>query len=225
MLPAPVVQALDRVVRDHPGEPVVFDADGTLWRGDVGEDFLRFAVHHRHVHGSYDAYEQLLAKDPARAYGYCVEVMRGVEEAVIAKLCDDFFRERFTGRLFSFVRPLLKKLEDAGHPTWVCSASPWWNVVPGALALGIPKERVIGVTCPVENGVLTGVVDPPVPAGPGKVKWLERRGVKPALAVGNGDLDLDMLAFARTALVIAPPDSSNGLVAEGHRRGWPILKT
>jgi phosphoserine phosphatase len=191
----------------------------------VGEDFLRFAVHHRHVEGSYETYEKLLAQSPPRAYAYCVEVMKGVEEATIAQLCEDFFRERFTGRIFSFVRPLLKHLADAGSPAWVCSASPWWNVVPGALALGIPKERVIGVTCGQENGTLTGVVDDPVPAGQGKVTWLERRGVRPALAFGNGELDLEMLGFAKHALVISPPDSQNGLVHEGKRRGWPVLHT
>lgn len=225
MLPGPVNQLVERVVQEHRGQPVVFDADGTLWRGDVGEDFLRFAAHHRHVQGSFEVYERILAESPARAYAYCVEVMRGVEEATIAQLCSDFFVERFTGRIFSFVRPLLARLKEAGCSVWICSASPRWNVVPGARALGIPEQQVIGVTCPVEGGRLTGVVDDPVPAGPGKVTWLQRKGVQPALAFGNGDLDLDMLALAKHGVVISPPDSQNGLVREGRSRGWPVLFT
>lgn len=223
MLPAPVEAVVARVVTEHPGEPVVFDADGTLWRGDVGEDFLRWAFHQQLYEGSYDHYERLLSESASRAYGWCVEVMRSQPEALIAERCGDFFTTRFGGKIFPFVRPLLSRLEKAGCPVWICSASPRWNVLPGASALGIPPERVIGVTCPVVEGQLTGVIDQPVPVGPGKVSWLERHGLKPALAVGNGDFDLDMLAFAKHALVVSPPDSRNGLVAEAHRRGWAIL--
>jgi len=91
------------------------------------------------------------------------------------------------------------------------------------LALGIPVSQVIAATCEVADGVLTGVVSPPVPVGPGKVTWLQRARLTPALAVGNGDFDLDMLAFAKHALVISPPDSHNQLVRDARARGWPIL--
>lgn len=223
MRSAPVAALVDRVVNQHAGQPVVFDADGTLWRGDVGEDFLRWALHEQLFSGSYDTYERLLSESAARAYAYCVEVMAEHPEQLVAERCADFFTRRFTGRIFSFVRPLLARLAAANCPVWICSASPRWNVLPGALALGIPADQVIGVTCPAPDGRLSGKVDQPVPVGPGKVTWLERHGVKPALAVGNGDFDLDMLAFAKHALVVSPPDSHNGLVAEAQRRGWPIL--
>lgn len=59
--------------------------------------------------------------------------------------------------------------------------------------------------------------------GPGKVAWLQRLSLAPALAVGNGDFDVDMLAFARHALVVSPPDSRNQLVLDAAARGWPIL--
>lgn len=208
---------------EHAGQSVVFDADGTLWRGDVGEDFLRYAIHKRIFDASYERYEALLAESPARAYAYCVEVMRGHNEAELQQHCSSFFNERFHGRIFSFVRPLLKRLEQAGCPVWICSASPKWIVVPGALALGIPESRVIGVTCAVNEGVLSGTVDLPVPVGPGKVHWLKKFEVSPVLGVGNGDFDVDMLEFSKHGLVISPPDSRNQLVIGAPARGWPIL--
>jgi phosphoserine phosphatase len=223
MLPLPVSSLIERVTKEHAGQSVVFDADGTLWRGDVGEDFLRFAIHRRLFDASYERYEELLAESPARAYAYCVEVMRGQPEASLREHCAAFFTERFHGRIFSFVRPLLKRLEQAGCPVWICSASPKWIVLPGALALGIPEARVIGVTCEVRDGVLTGAVELPVPVGPGKVHWLKRFEVSPALGVGNGDFDVDMLEFATHGLVISPPDSRNQLVMGAEARGWPIL--
>lgn len=230
MLPAPARELIDSMVQSGgaPGRPVVFDADGTLWRGDVGEDFLRFLAQQRRLgarsDGCYARYEALLSASPARAYGFAVEVMGGLDEAELSAWCADFFERRYAGRVFPFVRPLLARLSGAGFVPWICSASPRWTVIPGAAALGIPAGRVIGVDCAVESGRLTGEVAQPVPCGPGKVTWLERRGVKAALAVGNGDLDLDMLAAAERAIVVAPLDSENGLVAEGRRRGWPILR-
>ena len=53
---------------------VAFDADGTLWRGDVGEDLLRFLAaqgklpRYRNRRGVYEEYERRVAKDPADAY-------------------------------------------------------------------------------------------------------------------------------------------------------------
>jgi phosphoserine phosphatase len=222
---ADVARLLDEVCR-APGGDVVFDADGTLWRGDVGEDFLRFATHRKLLPGEHDyaTYEAHLERSPAYAYGWCVEILRGMPEPVLREHCERFFAERFAGRVFGFVRPLLERLRRSGLTPWVCSASPRWMVLPGAKALGIDDAHVIGVSCAVENGVLSGVVDQPVPVGPGKVTWLERRGVKPVLGVGNGDFDVDMLAASSRALVIAPPDSSNGLVAHARQRGWPILR-
>jgi len=215
--------SVTRLLEDVSGAPVVFDADGTLWRGDVGEDFLRFALHRRLFAGSYAQYEALLAESAPRAYAFAVEVMRGVPEAELQQHCDTFFHERFRGRVFSFVRPLLAKLRENGCTVWVCSASQRWAVLPGAAHLGVAAENVIGVSCALEGGRLSGVVEEPVPVGPGKVTWLKRRQVAPALGVGNGDFDLDMLAFSKRALVISPPDSQNHLVREGRARGWPIL--
>lgn len=223
MLPSPVARLIETVLLEHRGQSVVFDADGTLWRGDVGEDFLRHAIHTGLLAASYQTYERLLGQSAPRAYAYAVEVLREQPEAPLAQACAAFFSERFAGRIFGFVRPLLARLNQAGCPVWICSASPRWSVVPGALALGIPESQVIGVSCPVIEGRLTGEVEQPVPVGPGKVTWLERRQLTPALAVGNGDFDLDMLAFARHALVVSPPDSRNQLVAEASVRGWPIL--
>lgn len=223
-LPEPVSQLVERVARNGAGRNVVFDADGTLWRGDVGEDFLRHALHAQLFDGRYETYETLLSQSHARAYGWAVEVMRDVPLSTLTRACDDFFQQRFQGRVFPFVRPLLARLTAAGCVPWICSASPLWTVLPGARMLGIDPEHVIGVSCAVEAGCLTGAVDAPVPVGDGKVTWLKRREVKPLLAVGNGDLDLDMLAHAEHALVIGPPDSENELVREGRRRGWPILK-
>ncbi|MHB8873431.1 MAG: HAD family hydrolase [Myxococcaceae bacterium] len=217
-----------------PGAPpraVAFDADGTLWRGDVGEDFLRYLAAggllpgRAAAGGLYEEYERRVEADPAQGYAFAVEVMADLEEQALTTLCQDFFARRFQGRLFAFTRPLLSALERAGHQLWVVSASPFWMVAVGAAALGIGADRVIAVRSEVSGGRLTAQVERPVPYGAGKVAHLERRGVALGLAVGNGEGDLPMLEYASAALVVAPHgDPGNGLVRAAVSRGWAIQR-
>lgn len=224
----PPIEAL--LSRNGAGQSVVFDADGTLWRGDVGEDFLRYLPSHRALpaaprEGAYARYDRLHLEDPPAAYAYAVTVMAGLLDADLTALATTFFAERFAGRIFPYVRPLMARLRDQQFDIWVCSASPRWVVEPGAAALGIAADHVIAVSCELDAGVLSNRVIAPVAAGPGKVEWLKRKNLTPALAIGNGDLDLDMLAFATLGWAIAPPDARpSALVREAVSRKWPISR-
>lgn len=228
----PTVRALvDETVRTATSNrTVAFDADGTLWRGDIGEELLRYLAredllpHHRGRRGVYEEYERRVHRDPADAYAWAVEVMEGMEEAELEALCRDFFHRRFEGRLFPYVRALLDQLQAARFEIYLVSASPLWPVVAGARALGLRAEQVIAVDCAREDGRLSRPVVQPVPCGEGKVAWLRRRGVRPALAFGNGDLDLPMLAFAERAVVLAPPSGDNALTRAAQERGWPLQR-
>lgn len=219
------------LLEDGQGRAVAFDADGTLWRGDVGDDFLRLIASDQRYpalvgrRGVYAEYERRVERDPAEGYAFAVEVMEGAPEQVVADDAVRFFESRFAGRIFKDARALVTLFSSRGYDVWVVSASPLWTVRAGALALGIPADRVIGVCCPVEQGTLRLPVTTPVPCFEGKVHQLEARGVRPVLAVGNGELDLPMLAYAERALVIAPHgDRGNALVHEASRRRWPVLR-
>lgn len=229
-LPPSVQQAVRPFLADGSPRVAVFDADGTLWRGDVGEDLLRYLAVNgllpRGGAGVYARYDELHATAPIDAYGYAVQVMAGLLERDLEATCATFFRQRFLGRVFPFVRPLLEVLEGAGVAVWICSASPRWIVEAGAECLGLPRAHVIGVDAEVQGGVLTDALRLPVTAGPGKVTWLGRRGVSYGFAAGNGELDLDMLEPAPHRLVVAPFDGApNALVRHAQARGWSILRT
>lgn len=213
-----------------PGRTVAFDADGTLWRGDVGEELLRELVaqdllpRYRGRRDLYEEYEAKVAADPATGYAFAAEVLEGWEEPALMATCRDFFQRQMAQQLFPFTGPLLQALAAAGYEVWVVSASPAWPVIPGAAWLDVPPDRVIGVQLEVEGGRLTGRSKRPVPCGEGKVALLQARGLRPALAVGNGDLDEPMLAYAERALVVAPFGKDNGLVQAAARRGWPVQR-
>jgi phosphatidylglycerophosphatase C len=226
--PAPVRQAVAGLLAT-PGD-VAFDADGTLWRGDVGEELLRALAHQRMLPkhqrpGVYEEYERRVEQDPIAGYTWAVEIMEGLAEPALSAECSRLFDARFAGKMFRWVKPLIALLHARGSKCWVVSASPIWAVRPGAAALGIPDERVIGVQSDVEGGVLTRRVHAPIPCGEGKVWRLKERNCRPALGVGNGDLDLPMLAYSASALVVAPHNSAdNGLVKAASERKWPIVR-
>ncbi|MBK7860176.1 MAG: haloacid dehalogenase-like hydrolase [Archangiaceae bacterium] len=191
---------------------VVFDADGTLWRGDVGDELVRDLGH-------FDEYQRRVHADPIAGYTWAAEILFGLEEAEVLERCTRLFARQ---EVFGFVRPLLQRLE--GAQVFIVSASPRWAVLPGAAALGIAPERVIAVDAPVSGGRI-GRVRTPIPCGEGKVHHLETLGLEPVLAFGNGDLDAPMLRHARAAVVVAPhggPD--NHLVQLAVARRWPILR-
>jgi phosphoserine phosphatase len=228
-LPVVAAQVTRAFLDSDAPRTAVFDADGTLWRGDVGEDFLRFlaasgALEDR-GRGAFARYESLHQTHPEAAYAFAVEVMAGLLDMPLRSMCQQFFEQRFAGRVFPFVRPLLASLARAQVEVWVCSASPRWIVEAGAEALGLDPARVIGVESVVEGGRLTASIVFPITAGRGKVTHLRQRGVDWGFACGNGELDLEMLEAARYRLVIAPPDGAeNGLVQRARAEGWPILK-
>lgn len=230
-LPTPVQRAL-RPFLDDAAAPraAVFDADGTLWRGDVGEDLLRYlganALLPHAPPGVFAKYDALHATTPVEAYGFAVQVMQGVAEVELNRICESFFAQRFVGRVFPFVRPLFDVLRSSGVAVWICSASPRWVVEAGARSLGLEPTNVIGVDVDMRQGVLTDVLRLPVTAGPGKVTWLQRKKVSFGFAAGNGELDLDMLQAASHRLVVAPFDGiENSLVRHARTHDWPILKT
>lgn len=221
---------VDRVLASaQPGSVVVFDADGTLWRGDAGEELLRYLIHQDKLprypgrKDLYQEYERRLGVDPVEAYGWSAQVMADMLESELQTLCSNFFEARFAGRLFPWTRPLIDALQGRGLLVWICSASPRWIIEPGARLLGV--KGVIAVETRVVDGRLTDALLLPVPAGVGKVGQLKARGLAPVLGVGNGELDLPMLAFSQAALVIAPhADPGNRLVLEAKARGWPVQR-
>ena len=225
-LPQAVQQALEAVRRAPVAERlVVFDADGTLWRGDVGEALLHELISLKWVDVTFAQYQAIHDAHPLKAYAWAVEIMKGLGNAQLQQVCQQLFERDFVTQIFGFVTPLLEALNGLSARTYVCSASPWWPVQAGARVLGIDGLHVIAVEGAMVDGVLTGEVLPPVTAGLGKVKALRMRKLKPVLAVGNGALDLPMLEFSQQQLVVSPRDAEpNELVLAARARQWPIVE-
>ena len=204
--------------------PVAFDADGTLWRGDVGEDLLRWLDAERFGDGSaFAEYERRCATDPRAGYAFAVEVLAGIEEAAVTQLCEERFGQAIEERLHGFVRPLFDALERAGAEVWIVSGSPVWAVLPGAARVGVSPERVIAARCEVANGRLTGKAAE-VPCAEEKAALLQARGVRPFFAAGNSPLDVPMLEHAERAIWVAPVGDEGPHVKAALARGWALQR-
>ena len=213
-----------------PPGAVALDADGTLWRGDVGEDFLRLLAAEDRLprfpgrRDVYGEYERRVAQDPAHGFAFAVEAMEGMNERELAALCRQFVRQRYAGRIFPFARALVAELSAAGHAVWIVSASPVWPVIAGAELLGVPADQVIGAHCEIAEGRLTRTASLPIPTLEGKVARLAEAGIRPLLAGGNSVLDLPLLESAPRAFVVAPYGEVSEIVRVARERGWPVQR-
>lgn len=209
------------------GGIAAFDADGTLWREDVGEAFLRHLISLGWIRlpdGSdpYQAYERAVERDHRTGYAYAAQLQAGLEEARLAAEAERFARAWVPPRLIASVQELRTTCADAGLQLAVVSASPLPIVRAAAPLAGF--SQCTGIEVRVRGGKLTDEVLEPVVYAEGKVKAAERFG---RLVVACGDSlggDLALLSAARVPVVVAP-GAGSPLATEARRRGWFVLES
>lgn len=213
--------------RELPGALAVFDADGTLWRDDVGEAFLRHLVALGWVKlpgggDAYEAYEREVQRDRATGYAYAAQLMEGLGVSQVAGEAERFAGEWVPRRLIAATQRLREICQQSGLVPFVVSASALPIVLAAAPLAGFARERCRGIEVRDQAGKYTDRVVQPITYGPGKVAAVKRAG-EIALACGDSFTgDLAMMAAARVAVAVAPREGSP-LADEARRRGWPVL--
>jgi phosphoserine phosphatase len=231
---APSVQAA--LVSRLSGPPglAAFDADGTLWAGDLGEAVLIDLISRRRLldapRDPWATYLGLFDQGPAAAFAYAGRLMAGLSETEVRETSARVFAADFTGRIFPETRWLLETLAGRGWQVYIVSASNRWSIeVAAAATFGLTGDRVVALDVEVEGGVLTDRVCLPVPTLEGKPRLLAARsGRSPDLAFGNSILDLPLLLAAELPVAVGPaPGPRNppeGFLAEAAGRGWARLE-
>ena len=231
MLPQRLVDAVHEVGRAFPGASAAFDADGTLWRDDVGEAFLARLVQKKLVQlpdgrDPFAAYEGMVAQDRGKGFAYAAQLQAGIPEAILREEARALAAEWVKPRLIARTQALLALCEKAGLKTQIVSASPIQIVRVAAPLAGIPAERCLGMTVRIdEHGRCTDELVLPITYAAGKVEALARARLVP-IALGAGDSifgDLALLSAARVPVVIAGAQGS-ALATEGETRGWVVLR-
>lgn len=233
----PLIDALDQALRDSLAEqPVLaFDADGTLWQGDVGDDFFESLVASGDIRSP--AAEAVLAE--ARGAGLTATTPAEAASAILAAFHRGAYdEERFyelvgwlgagrsadeltaeieamfearglDARIHPEIRPVLAWARANEVECFVVSASPRPVVQRGALRLGIDAGHVLAAESEHDaEGRMLAVARRPIPYGPGKVRALRGRiAERPLLAAfGDNIFDLAMLQTARVPIAVRPKD-------------------
>lgn len=222
----------------------VFDADGTLWHGDVGEMFLYHQIKDRSLTNKpseipweklWDTYFQESTKgDAVLAYGWLAQWNKGMKESQMQELSREFFETHWLKRIFKPMQELVKALTLAGFECWVVSGSTRWIVQEGVKHFGVPANRVIATSVDVEGGLLTDLISHGiVPYRAGKSQLVKKLiETAPLFGVGNTYWDKELIETAsELGLTISSenPDEVNyeseqKLRELAEQKGWLVQR-
>ena len=207
-------------------EVAVFDADGTLWPGDIGEGFLKWLIANKKLkdvdysQDIYGKYEEICEDDHAKCYAYAVQLMQGLAVKDIQTWAHDFFEKEIKPTIFPMQKVLIQDLEKRGVQVWIVSASGQWLVDQAAETLGISPEHVIGIRTETNNGIITDKIIPPVTYRAGKVEAIQKYiKQRPVLAAGNAMTDYEMLMYAKELSIVINPQKEP-LITTAKLFGW-----
>lgn len=180
-----------------------FDADGTLWDSDVGEDFFQFQIENCKLK-AFDGidpwvhYHHLKKQHPPTGFLWLAQINEGRSIDQIRGWARASCEMR-PPRWFESQKKLIHWLSENDIIPIVVTASLKWAVEPAAEQLGIPKERVIGVQSKVNSdNNITTEQEGPITWRAGKVEGakLLTGGKPPIFCVGNTLGDRDLLEYS-----------------------------
>lgn len=239
-----LITKIDDVARSEPGGVLAFDGDGTIWSGDIGDDFFEALVLRDDLHDDARGRLSAQAKEAGLpSEGTAPVLARTLHTAYLdGRYSEERMYETMAwlgagwagSRLEEVARTVMeglvleKRLHDEtvsiirwarGHgvEVFIVSASPRVIVREGARQVGIDHEHVVAATeqRDGEDRVLPRI-HAPIPYNDGKVSRLrERIGDRPLYAAfGDNTFDVPMLKEARHAVAVRPKPRLLARVAE-----------
>lgn len=180
-----------------------FDADGTLWDADLGENFFQYQIDHKQVSLPADPWTHYLEMkkindDPRDAYVWLAQINQGKKLTDVRQWAQQAFDSIVPSPLFTEQKKLTEVLQSHGVKIYIITASIKWAVEPGARAMGLTAENVIGVETVVRDGIITNEPKLPITYRAGKVAALlnATNNKKPFLCSGNSIGDFELLECA-----------------------------
>lgn len=213
---------------------IASDGDGTLWSGDIGEDFFAALLEQRRLLPAvHDALLREAREQGLDASGDSIAVAHRIHAAYLAgtfpeeRVCEIMTwatagspraeMDRFAQDVIRAIdlekrlhREALAVIEHArskGIDVYLVSASPRPIVLAAAEIIGIPFTNVVAATERIDaNGIVLCEVDRPIPYGDGKVTRLrEKLGARPLYAaMGDNAFDVALLSASRVPIAIRP---------------------
>jgi HAD superfamily phosphoserine phosphatase-like hydrolase len=200
LLPEAVMQ-----LAPGPDTLALFDADGTLWRGDICEDFTRWMIAARHFDARHWAsYERLNAIDSAAACFHILAHFRGKSPAEIDERAHEFWTSAGERRWIGATTSAMAWLRARGVRTYVVSGTAQPVLEP--LRSVLPADDILGLELELgADGLYTGRAAGIPSVGASKVARVRSVSDRPVcVAAGNSILDAAMLGTASLAWAVHP---------------------
>ena len=212
---------------------VAFDADGTLWSGDVGDDLWHALIERKaFLPAAHSALARVASEAGLEAHGSATELAKSIASAQAREVVSEervvevvawalagrtapevkaFVQEVLASaavsqRLHRESIQVLRALQQLKIAVYVVSASPRAMVEQAVLALGIDASHVIAASAAFEHDVMVASLRDPLPFGPGKVHGLRQYAPDQALLAAFGDnyFDTAMLREAEVPVAVRP---------------------
>lgn len=186
-------------------QPLVaaFDADGTLWDIDLGENFFQYQIEQNQIALPADPWNHYIEmkkinNDPRAAYVWLAQINKGYPLPQVQGWAQEAFKQAHPVPFFQEQKKLIQYFIQAGIQVYIVTASVKWAIEPAAAALGIPADHVIGVETVVHNDVITEEPIYPITYRQGKAEALLKRTQqkRPFFCSGNTMGDLELLQIA-----------------------------
>lgn len=212
-----------------------FDADGTLWDTDLGENFFQYQIDNKHMvlpQDPWNHYFELkkVNDDPRNAYAWLAQINSGLRLTDVQNWAQEAFDQISPKPIFSEQKKLIDLLIKHSVQIYIVTASIKWAVEPGAKALGLTSEHVIGIETRVIDGFITEEILHPITYRQGKVDALlgKTGNIRPFLCAGNTIGDYELLLSStniRLAVSAASRDdklfkSENELYLKAEELQW-----
>ena len=208
--PTPATELVPTFVKElrplSDGALAAFDADGTLWQGDIFEDFCAWLVQAGELDAAaLQAYENLCQKDELAAIEQMMAFFAGMHAGQFTDFVAQFLKN-YQVRWHQEVAAALHHLAAHGFDVVIVSASARLLLEP--VFVGLPLREIIGMEFVVDDmGMFTAQRPQPSPAGEGKAQIIqEKYGDFLEFAAGNSILDAPLLCLARQVAWAYGPD-------------------
>lgn len=198
------IHTLTALAKTKDPDPIaVFDADGTLWDTDLGENFFQFQITEKKMplpEEPWNHYLELKKKnnDPREAYLWLAQICAGFSLTEIQSWARTALEREYPVPIFPDQKKLIEFFHSQGVRIYIVTASVSWAVQPGAEKLNVPAKNVIGVETKVVEGSITQEPVMPITYKEGKLAALLKHtyGKYPFFACGNTLGDSALLASA-----------------------------
>ena len=179
-----------------------FDADGTLWDTDLGENFFQWQIANSGLKLPPNPWKHYRdwknSGDPRPAYLWLAQINADQKIETVRDWAEQAVKDLGTIPIFSEQQKLIHWLQSKNVEIYIVTASVKWAVEPGAQRLGIPFDHVLGVATKIHAGLVTNDQDGLITYREGKLQSLleKTKGQKPFLSCGNTMGDIALLEGA-----------------------------